>query len=426
MPINAAEAVYRKGALRQHGAPGNTRQHGAMEYTEPDTDLDAVRMYRLGRLRQELAARDYGALLLFDQVNTRYAVDATNMQIWCSHYETRCVFVPTEGPVVLLDYANHPHLAEDLPGIDEYQVMPAFYYFSAAQNADDMARKFGDRIADLMARSGGGNHRLAIDVLSHLGTDAIRSHGIEIFDGQEVTEMARRLKSDGELVLMRKAIEVCENGMWSMREVLVPGISENALWAKLHETNIAQGGEWIETRLLSSGPRTNPWFRECSMRPIEAGDMVSFDTDLIGPYGYCADISRSWLCGDGLPDDDQRRLYAAAHAQIMHNISILAAGKSFREISEKAWKIPDDYLSNRYTCLMHGVGLADEYPSIRHDIDFDAKGYDGRLEEGMTICVESFIGSEGGREGVKLEEQVLITAEGCEVLSAYPFEEDWL
>ena len=417
MPPNSSKNAYDRNA---------PRQHGAMEFTEPPADLDAIRMYRLGRLREELKARDYGGLLMFDQINTRYATDATNMQIWCSHYETRCVFVPTEGPVTLLDYAYHPHLAEDLPGVDEYEAMPTFYYFSNAQNAEDKARVFGRRIAELMAKSSGGNRRLAIDILSHLGVEAIRSHGIEVFYGQEVTEQARSVKSKGELRLMRTAIEVCEAGMDAMRDAMEPGITENELWSKLHETNIRMGGEWIETRLLSSGPRTNPWFRECSMRAIENGDMVSFDTDLIGPYGYCADISRSWRSGDGRPDDVQRRIYADAYAQIMHNISILRPGMSFREVSERAWPIPEQYLSNRYSSMIHGVGLADEYPSIRHWVDFEHSGYDGLIKPGMTLCVESFIGVDGGREGVKLEEQVLITDQGCEPLSNYPYEVDWL
>jgi Xaa-Pro aminopeptidase len=161
------------------------------------------------------------------------------------------------------------------------------------------------------------------------------------------------------------------------------------------------------------------------MRAIERGDLVSFDTDLIGPYGYCADISRAWLCG-GKPSDEQRRLYAAAHDQIQHNIAILKPGMSFREVSETAWPIPDEFLSNRYGSLIHGVGLADEYPGIKHLPDFPAKGYDGLITPGMTLCVESFIGSEGGKEGVKLEEQVLITETGVEKLSSYPMEEDWL
>jgi Xaa-Pro aminopeptidase len=157
------------------------------------------------------------------------------------------------------------------------------------------------------------------------------------------------------------------------------------------------------------------------MRAIEAGDLVCFDTDLIGPYGYCSDISRSWLSG-GKPTDEQRRLYATAYAQIQHNIGILKPGMAFREIAEKSWPIPDEFLAHRYSVMIHGVGLADEYPSIKYQPDFDVRGYDGIIEPGMTLCVESFTGAEGGREGVKLEEEVLITENGVEVLSKYPFE----
>ena len=74
------------------------RQHGAMEYTQPPTDLDAVRLYRLERVREQLRSADYAGILIFDQVNTRYATDVTNMQIWCSHYEDACAFVATEVP----------------------------------------------------------------------------------------------------------------------------------------------------------------------------------------------------------------------------------------------------------------------------------------------------------------------------------------
>jgi len=416
VPIEAASAV----------TGGKTpRQHGAMEYSAAPVDLDRMRRYRLGRLRAELEKRDFAGLLLFDPINTRYATDATNMQIWCAHYETRCVFVATEGPVVLFDYAKLPHLAEGLPTVDEYRVLPSFYYFAAGPRGEEKAKIFGDQIADLVRQHGGGNRRLAVDRLSHLGIDALRAQGLEVMAGGPVAEDARAIKSAEELVLMRAAIAVCEAGMDAMRAALEPGITENALWAKLHETNIRLGGEWIETRLLSSGPRTNPWFRECSMRAIETGDLVSFDTDLIGPYGYCADISRAWTCGRK-PDDEQRRLYAAAHAQVQHNIAMLKPGMSFREVSEAAWPIPEAFLCHRYGTLIHGVGLADEYPGIKHWPDFPSKGYDGMIAPGMTLCVESFIGVEGGREGVKLEEQVLITEDGVEMLSSYPMEEDWL
>ncbi len=399
------------------------RQHGAMEFSEAPVDLHAVREYRLNRIREQLRRLDYAGLLLFDQVNCRYACDATNMQVWCSHYETRCVFVATEGPMILFDYGYYPHLAEDLPLIDDYRVNQSFYYFTAGPHTDRRAVAFGEEIADLVRTHGGGNTRLAVDRLSWQGTRQLLDQGLQLHDGLEVIELARVIKSDGELALMQKAVDVCEIGMQRMREALVPGITENALWANLHQANIALGGEWIETRLLSSGPRTYPWFRESSMRIIQDGDMVSFDTDLIGPYGYCADISRSWVCGDQ-PKAAQRNLYALAREQIEHNCRLLKAGTSFRELSERAWKIPDRFASSRYSSLIHGVGLADEYPSIKHIQDFDRKGYDGFLEANMTLCVESYIGAQTEGEGVKLEEQVVITKDGCRVISGYPME-DW-
>jgi Xaa-Pro dipeptidase len=109
----------------------------------------------------------------------------------------------------------------------------------------------------------------------------------------------------------------------------------------LHEANIELGGEWIETRPLNSGPRTNPWYQEASARVIENGHMIAFNSDLIGPHGYSADISRSWLAGDRRARDDQRRLYAAAHAQVQANIELFRPGMTLREIPEAATVLPE-------------------------------------------------------------------------------------
>ncbi len=396
-----------------------------MEYSIPPTDLDEVRMYRLGRIRDELRRHDYAGALLVDPLNIRYATDSTNMQIWCMHYETRCVLVMTDGPVVIFEEADLPFLAEGLPTIDEYRAMSVFYYFAAGSQSEARARDFGYQINNIVTEYGAGNRRLAIDRLSHLGVDAIRACGIEIFDGQEVSEIARSIKSPGEVMLMEASVDVCQTGMAAMHDALRPGITENALWAKLQETNIRLGGEWIETRLLASGPRTNPWFQECSMRVIEDGDMVSVDTDLIGPYGYCADISRAWVCGNK-PTDEQRRLYANAYEQVHHNIELLKPGVTFREFAANSWTIPAEFVKHRYDCIVHGVGLADEWPNIPCWQDFDKYGYDGVIEPGMVLCVESYIGGENGVEGVKLEQMVLITADGNRLLSSYPFEEHML
>jgi Xaa-Pro dipeptidase len=262
--------------------------------------------------------------------------------------------------------------------------------------------------------------RLAVDQINPTGAAALAAEDISLYDGQEVMEHARGVKCADELKAMRRAIAACEASMRIMEEALRPGMTENDLWAILHAENIRRGGEWIETRLLSSGPRTNPWYQECSARVIESGDLIAFDTDLIGAYGYCCDISRTWLAGDRRPTNEQRTLYAMAEDQIAANTALLGPGRSFHELTHRAAGLPQEYLPNRYSLLFHGVGLCDEYPSVPYPDDWALSGYDGVLEPGMVVCVESYVGRLGGHEGVKLEEQVLITETGYEQMSHYP------
>ena len=399
-------------------------QHGAMEFTEPPVDLDAVRMYRLNRVRQQLRKRDLAGALLFDPLNIRYATDATNMQIFCSRYEGRSAFVATEGPVVLWDFGDWPFLVEGLPTIDDYRAMPPFYFFWGGGSCSDNAKKFVSEVRDVVHSSAGQNRRIAVDRCGLLATRTLEDAGLELVEGQGLMELARSLKSEAEIALIEHSIHVGETAIANMRQLMEPGITENALWAKLHETNIALGGEWIETRLLASGPRTNPWFHECSMRPIEKGDMVSFDTDMIGPYGYICDMSRSWICGEVKPTAAQARLYQLSNEQIHFNIDLLKPGLSFHEFAQKAWPMPDEFKKGRYGVTIHGTGLSDEYPAIKYIFDFEENEFDGIFQPGMTLSVESYIGSVHGGEGVKLEEQVLITETGCRKLTSYPLE-DW-
>ena len=208
-----------------------------------------------------------------------------------------------------------------------------------------------------------------------------------------------------------------------MREALRPGITEIELWSILSESNLRLGGEWLEGRALGSGHRTNPWSPDASHKMIRAGELVAFDTDMIGPFGYSADISRTFHCGPGKPSAEQRELYRLAYEEVQHNIALVKPGVSYREFTEKAWKPPADCVPIRYSVVAHGIGLCDEFPALYYPADYELWGYDGVIEEGMTLCIESYIGRVGGRQGVKLEEQVLVTAGGCELLSSFPFEE---
>jgi Xaa-Pro aminopeptidase len=244
-------------------------------------------------------------------------------------------------------------------------------------------------------------------------------------NGEEIMELARVIKCDEEIKAMRRAIVACDRSMDVMKDNLHPGVTEQRLWSYLHAENIARGGEWIETRVLAAGPRANPWFQECSSRKIQNGELTAFDTDLIGSYGMCVDISRTWLCGDAQPTPEQKEIYTMAYEQIQKNTEILRSGITFKELSHTAVYYPRDEFRH-YSTFYHGVGLCDEYPGITFPWYWNELSPDGVLEPGMVICVESFIGRYAGGPGVKLEDQVLITEDGYELLSHYPYEENLL
>lgn len=388
----------------------------------PLETLKRARAYRKQRLVDQVVRHDCAAILMYDPVNIRYAFDVTNMQLWMTHNPSHYAWLGADGYGIDFEYGGSEHLANGFETIDEVRKATSWFYFSAGSRLPERVAQWADEIVDLLKRRGGGNMRLAVDKLEPLGVDALRARGVTLVEGQELTEIARCIKSADEIALMRWTIRVAEAGMARMAEYSEPGRTEQEIWAELHLENIRSGGEWIETRILAAGPRTNPWFQEASDYVCEKGDLLAFDTDMIGPYGYCADLSRSWAIGTEKLSNSQRELYAAAREQIEHNTALLRPGLSLREFNERSWRIPERYVANRYSVALHGVGLADEWPSVPLHPDF-ARAYEGQFEKNMTVCVESLIGEQGGKECVKLETQVLITANGAERLDSFPWEE---
>ena len=149
---------------------------------------------------------------------------------------------------------------------------------------------------------------------------------------------------------------------------------------------------------------------------------MAFDTDLIGVYGYCVDMSRTWLVGDGPATDAQKTLFRVAHDHIQENMALLKPGLTFKELTFGGHQLHEKYRSLQYGVKYHGVGLCDEYPAIMYP-EYWSTAYDGVLLPGMALCVEAYIGEVGGGEGVKLEDQVVITEDGYELLTHYPFDE---
>ncbi len=385
-------------------------------------DLPRLRQYRLERIVAGLHARDLDAVLLFDPLSIRYATDTTHMQLWNAHNPFRACLVTADGYLVLWEYGGYAYLSAYNPLVREVRFGASFFYFATGQRTEEKAEAFVAQVVDVLQQRVGKGRRVAVDKIQIAGLRALDAAGVEVMDGEALMEQTRAIKGPDEIRAMRCAMHACEQSIAEMRELTAPGMTENDVWAELHKANIRRGGEWIETRILSSGPRTNPWFQECGPRVIGNDEILAFDTDLIGCYGMCTDISRTWFIGDGAPTARQKTLHAIAYEHIMSNADIVRPGMAFRELTEQGHHLPAEYLPQRYGSKFHGVGLCDEWPAIKYPVDWEERGYDGALEPGMMLCVEAYVGEVGGADGVKLEDQLLVTENGCENLTRCPFD----
>jgi Xaa-Pro aminopeptidase len=388
----------------------------------PLDTLKRARAYRKARIVEQLVKHECGAILLYDPINIRYTTDVSNMQIWTAHIPFHYVLMFADGYTIDFAFRGSEHTATSLETVDEVRLGNPYLYIFTGSRMQEVAGAWADEIVDEVKRHAGGNMRLAIDRLDHSGVDALRSRGLSIVEGQELAETARLIKSPEELELMRWTIRVCEAGMARMYQNSVAGKTEQEIWAELHYENIRSGGEWIETRLLTVGERTNPWFQECSDNVAQTGDLVAFDTDMVGPYGYCADLSRSWTVDHVPMTNEQRDIYMTSRDQIEHNIGIVRPGMTFREFNEKSWRIPERF-GLHYGVALHGVGMVDESPALPVHPLWDKGIDDDVILPGMTLCAESLVGKVGGREAVKLEAQFLVTETGVERLDTFPWED---
>lgn len=390
-------------------------------------NLPRMREFRWKRLTDHIVQRGYGGLLMFDPLNIRYATDSTNMQLWNTHNPFRAVLLCSDGYMVIWDYKNSPFLSEFNPLVKEQRSGADLFYFDRGDKIDIAADKFSNEVRTLITEHSGSNMRLAVDKIMLHGLRSLEAQGFEIMEGEEVTEKCRSIKGEDEILAMRCASEACENAVAIMEQkarIDVPkgNTSEDDIWAVLHAENIKRGGEWIETRLLASGPRTNPWFQECGPRIVQNNEIVAFDTDLVGSYGICVDISRTWWIGDKPPRPDMIYAMQHAHEHIMYNMDLLRPGIHMRDLTFNAHKLDKNFQNGKYGCLMHGVGLCDEWPLIAYPDKFVEGAYDYVLEPGMVLCVEALVSPENGDFSIKLEDQVLITENGYENLTKYPFD----
>jgi Xaa-Pro aminopeptidase len=388
----------------------------AAQYPLPDIDSDKLYRYRHSRIVAELQKLNAACCILVNPISLRYAVDYRTYGLFQSHIPTTYLFVPQSGPTVMFGaYGNSP-------GVDRTEPGRAISVFDGGNHLASIADDFARDVLNYLAELGTDNRRVAVEYVNPSLTLALQRAGLEVVDGVAVSEHARVIKSDEELACMRWAIQVAEHGIAAVHQAIAPGVSELQLWALLNYTNLANNGDWHEGRMLASGPRINPWLQEASSRRVEAGDLVGFDTDMVGPFGYFADISRTFHCGPAPATTRQKQLYRYAIEEIEHNLSLVRAGITLQEFQQQSWPIPEEFQANAYTCICHAVGMCDEYPRI-NPLHRGPTPYDDTLQSCMVLCIESYIGAEGERDGVKLEQQVLVTDNGYELLSTYPYDD---
>ena len=394
--------------------------------TEAMIDVPRMRAYRRNRLREQMGARGIDALILVEPLSIRYATGVRNCALFQMHVPAGYLFVPADGPVVYFDSKPGRDTGARLETIDEVRetLLPLSYMF-AGHRQQEWACRWAAQMADLVRRHCGAGATIGMERTGAGPWQALADEGFRVVEAAPVLAHARGIKCPEEILAMNLALAVAEDGMTRMRERLRNGVSEQELWSHMWAALIEGGGEWLDYRLLASGERTNPWQQEASSRIIRAGDLVVFDCGVVGPFSYGADVSRAYRCGPGRPTDYQKKLYTLAWNEVMHNTELMQPGASFREIVERRYVQEPGFGDQPYPCLAHGVGMADEWPVVYYPVDAEFE-YDGALEPGMVMCVESYVGEIGGTEGVKLENQCLVTETGPVVLSRYPFEEDLL
>ena len=390
---------------------------------ERGVDLERLRGDRLRKVQAEMQGRGVGALLLTDPINIRYVTGVSVMPLWSATNLAHYVLVPVEGSPVVFESARTKFRAEEFFS----DVRNAYYWQArfADQMAAERSSEWAAQIKDVLKHWGVGDAGLGVDCLDYHGFSALQGQGLCLTDADDPVEAARIIKTADEIELLKQSAAVCEAALYDLEQAVRPGVSEHELLGVFYHKMLSLGGEHCFSRLLSTGHKTNPWFHEAGSKLVRPGDLVAFDTDMTGPEGYVCDISRTFLCGEK-PTLAQKDAYGVAHDFIQELAGRLRPGLSYAELSEDLPEYPDAYKEQRYSFVLHGVGTDDEPPFLPFPDEPGAEKLDGEFRENMVVSVEFYAGKVGGQDGVKLEDEVLITADGPVMLSLYPYEDKLL
>ena len=378
-------------------------------------DVQSLRLERLGRLQGAMRAFDVEACLLFNEPNVRYAAGVTAMPVYAMSTFARCVVVPREGTPILFEHPNSVHRSR--LRASDVRPMHAWEFF------DDPGREanvWADEIVAALRELGVPGDAVAADRMGTPAFLALTERGIRIRDSATVTQEARRVKTPQELALFDLNVPLVTEMLRTVEHTIAPGVSEREVLAEMARVMLRGGGEYLATNCLCSGENTNPWRSEATDRRIRSGDLVYVDTDTVGIEGCFFCVSRTFVVGP--PTAAQRETYAAAHRWLTEMKERIRPGVTCGELAAEAPKIPERYVAQRYECMIHGIGLEEENPSVCHPQDAQSNA-DTLIEPGTSLVVECYLGEVGADHGVKLGDEVVVTDDGCRTLVPYPWSE---
>ncbi|MBN9605157.1 MAG: aminopeptidase P family protein [Actinomycetales bacterium] len=412
---------------------------------EARVDLDRLRQERLARLREKLEASDLGALLAFDFGNIRY-MTATHIGTWAMDKFIRFALITRNSDPISWDFGSaarhhdlhNPWLHETTMEMDadphaphegarrpraESGARPGLSVLRGAFHPDaGMAESLAAKIRRELDKFGVLGEPLGVDIVELPVLAALTAAGITVVDGQQVFMEARRVKTRDEITLLSTAASMVDAAYENLYEFLRPGVRENETVGLVSKTLYDLGSEYVEGVNAISGERCSPHPHVYSDRIIRPGDPAFFDI-LHSFNGYRTCYYRTFAVGSATRA--QRDAYTRAREYMDRAIARVRPGATTADIVEvwptaQEFGFPDEEAAFALQ-YGHGVGLSIwEKPIFSRLVSFE---HPEVLEEGMVFALETYWPAADGIGAARIEEEVVVTAEGCEVITKFPAQE---
>lgn len=390
---------------------------------EKRIDMQAMVEKRCKRAQQKMKEFNVGALLLTRHEWIRYCTGLYAGMHQTGEKLLRYCIVPLEGNPIMFE----------TPGLDlECQKMasrmvtdfrPAMVWRGAGPATDVQVTKFAKGVKEVLKDLGVANERLGIDMLDNFGFQALMKEGIQLADAQFLIMEASKIKFPEEIECMKVACAIQDAAFYVAENMLRPGLREQELKGAVIGELYRLGSERLEQITLASGGRTNPFYRNsASDKLLRYGDMVLLD--ICHQYmGYNTCYYRNFVVG-GKPTKRQKELHKGTYDAIYAALSRVKHGATTDYVVEPWKKLlykDSDHGSVSLLQWGHGIGICN------HERPWVTLGYSEQypdvIEENMTMSFETIVGEPGESECGRLEEQIVVTKNGYEVLSLYPFPE---